>query len=578
MKKSIYTAVAVLMTLSACHKPEYVAPNAQRQGLTSLTAIMVDGPYAGQELGRLTLTDPDATLLEIPIPYYYPEASNDETLIYMMNLRVQAELQPNYRISPKLGVLDLTEVHTFTLTDPQGNSREIQITGKRVKPSACSLLSLMVEEVKTSGVIYEADGRILIPYLEDLSSVHVTAQVSPHATITDINGKKFDTKIRYNMNTGAKLTVTAGNGTDSRTYEISQGIPELLPSGLRESSISLLCNVDPVSMVGLPDYTVKSHVSLAGVGSQILVGTGEGRAPFIVDAFTGSKKGEMVLGSAMADCITNDDAGHVLVCNYAQGGAVAETVNIWTTGSPTVAPTLWHSFVNPCVFPIGHRMKVLGDITSDAVIVFTAEGIAGVSVTAEMAWLKVEGGVVTDMQTKDFAPLGLGWGAAPVNFATVVPASLTPDKDGWFVDYYEGNSDPGVAHGNDDCYILHYFDGKDKDTWVDLVGNWAVNPNCLDLKTFNKSQYMALFAVSHFPEWDIRPRLHFYDVTDPSSARVLLANDYISIFQKGATDPEVGAAGDVALVPSADGYRLYVYYYDHHAQALGAYVADCFEI
>ncbi len=578
MKKYIYILLVAALSFSSCHQPEYVAPTAQRQGLTSLTAILVEGPYAGQELGRLAVTDPDAILLEIPIPYYYPEASNDETLIYMMKLRVQAELQPNYKITPTLGVMDLTEVNTYTLTDPDGNSREIQITGKRVKPAACSLLSLMVEEVKTSGVIYEADDKILIPYLEDLSSVHVTAQVSPHATITSINGKKYDTKVKYNMNTGATLTVTAGNGTDSKTYKISQGIPELLSSGLRESSISLLCNVDPVSMVGLPDYTNLCYVSLAGIGSQMLVGIGEGRAPFIVDAFTGSKKGEMVLGDAVADCITNDDAGHVLVCNYATGGAEAQTVNIWVTDSPTVAPTLWYSFLNPCMFPIGHRMKVLGDITSDAVIVFTAEGIAGVSTTAESAWLRVVGGTVTEIYTKDFAPLGLGWGAAPVNFATVVPASVTPDKDGWFVDYYEGNSDPSVAHGNEDCYILHYFDGRDKDNWIDLVGNWAVNPNCLDLKTFNKAQYMALFCVSHFPEWDIRPRIHFYDTTDPSSARVLMANDSISIFQKGATDSEVGAAGDVVLVPSADGYRLYLYYYDHHAQALGAYVADCFEI
>lgn len=578
MKKYLSIMIAIVVGLSACHKPEYVPSSADRQGLTSLTAILVDGPYAGQELARFTITDPEASLLEIPIPYYYPESSNDETLIYMMKLRVQAELQPNFTISPKLGVLDLTEVNTFTLTDPTGKSREIQITGKRVKPASCALLSLMVEEVKTSGVVYEADSKILIPYLEDLSAVHVTCQVSPHATITSINGKKYDAKTKYNLNTGATLTVTAANGTDSKTYQIAQGIPTLLSSGLREASIALLSNVDPVSMVGLPDYTNLCYVSLAGIGSQILVGIGEGRAPFIVDAFTGAKKGEMVLGSAVADAITNDDAGHVLLCNVAQGGAVAETVNIWTTDSPTTAPALWHSFVNPCMFPIGHRMKVLGDITKEAVIVFTAEGIADVSTTAEMAWLKVENGAVTGMYTKDFAPLGLGWGAAPVNFATVVPASVTPDKDGWFVDYYEGNSDPSVAHGDDDCYILHYFDGKDRDNWVELVGNWAVNPNCLDVKTFNGARYMALFAVSHFPEWDIRPRLHFYDVTDPSSARVMLANDSISIFQKGATDPEVGAAGDVVLVPSADGYRLYVYYYDHHAQALGAYVADCFEI
>lgn len=202
MKKYLSIMIAIVVGLSACHKPEYVPSSADRQGLTSLTAILVDGPYAGQELARFTITDPEASLLEIPIPYYYPESSNDETLIYMMKLRVQAELQPNFTISPKLGVLDLTEVNTFTLTDPTGKSREIQITGKRVKPASCALLSLMVEEVKTSGVVYEADSKILIPYLEDLSAVHVTCQVSPHATITSINGKKYDAKTKYNLNTG----------------------------------------------------------------------------------------------------------------------------------------------------------------------------------------------------------------------------------------------------------------------------------------------------------------------------------------------------------------------------------------
>ena len=38
------------------------------------------------------------------------------------------------------------------------------------------------------------------------------------------------------------------------------------------------------------------------------------------------------------------------------------------------------------------------------------------------------------------------------------------------------------------------------------------------------------------------------------------------------------ASGDVVLVPSTDGYRMYMYYYDHHIQAIGASVADCFEI
>lgn len=578
MKKTLYILAAAVLAFTACHEPEFVEPTALRQGLTSLTAIMKDGAYEGQELGKLIVTDPEAERFEIPIPFYYPEASNEETLIYMMGLRIQAELQPNWTISPKLGILDLTEENWFTLTDPDGKSRQICITGSRFKPTSCSLLSLMVEDIKTSGVIYEDDSRILIPYLEDLSAVSITGQVSPHAKISQVNGKNYSDKAKYNLNTGATLTVVAGNGTSTKTYNIVQGIPTLMAQGLRTESIAELCNVDPVSVVHLPAWNEKAYVSLAGIGSQILVGLGEGRKPFIIDAFTGTKKGEMVLGDAVADCITNDDAGHVLICNFAAGGLEAENVNIYVTSSPTQAPELFYSFANPLVFPIGHRMKVLGDITKDAVIVFTSEGIAEVSISSEMAWLTVKDGAVVSVNTKDFASFGFGWGAAPVNFATVVPASITPEKDGWFLDYYEGNSDPSVTHGSEDCYILHYIDGKDRDYWVELMGNWSVNPNCLDIKTFNGGRYMALFAVSHFPEWDIRPRLHFFDVTDPSGARALLKNDSMKIYQKGATNPDFGAAGDVALVPTADGYRLYVYYYDHHAQAIGAYVADCFEI
>ena len=591
--KKVYFILLLALAAVSCHQPEYVAPTANRQGLTSLSAIITDGIYAEQELGRLMVTDPEADLFEIPIPYFYPESSNDETLIYMMELRVQAELQPNWKISPRLGVLDLTEETEFTLTDPFGNSRKIRITGKREKSSKCSLLSLMVDEVKTSCVIYENDDKILIPYLEDLSSVHIIGQVVPHAKITKVNGKDYNEKTKYNMNTGATITVTAHNGTTTKTYNVEQGIPTLMGQGLRPESVSLLCNVDPVTMVGLPAYDNKCYVSLAGIDSQILVGIGEGRAPFIVDAFTGSKKGEMVLGSAVADCITNDDAGHVLLCDFApvmvdytipdSGKTVqileSQTVNVWTTDSPDLAPSLFHTFVNPLGFPVGHRMKVMGDITADAVIVFTAEGIPEYSTASQACYLTVKDGVVSsEAGIVDFAAQGLGWGAAPVNFATVVPASVNPARDGWFLDYYEGNVDPGVAHGSGDCYILHYIDGNGKDNWVELMGNWSINPNCLDTKTFNHGRFMALFGVSHFPEWEIKPRLHFFEVTEPTAATPLLKNDAITIFQKGATDPNVGAAGDVALVPSKDGYRLYVYYYDHHAQAIGAYVADCFEI
>ena len=594
MKKYIYILAAVA-ALSACHSPEYVLPTAtDRQGLTSLTAILTSGAYEGQELSKYTITDPEATRFVIPIPWYYPEASDDETLVHMLRLRIQAQLQPNWTITPTLGILDLTEENEFTLTDPYGNSKTITITGKRFKPTSCSLLAMMVEDVKTSCVVYEDDSKILIPYLEDLSSVSISGQVSPHATITRINGKSFSTTGKYNLNTGATITVTAGDGTTTKTYNVEQGIPALLPQGMREESVALLSCVDPVSVTGLPPFSTKCYVSLAGIDTRMIVATGEGRTPVIVNAFTGNKEGEMVLGGAVADCITNDDAGHILVCDFAPVMAAlddkpeikilqSQTVHIWSTDSPDTVPTLIHTFTNPLGFPIGHRMKVLGDITKDAVIVFTAEGIAGYSLASTACYLTVENGVFSDeIGTKDFAAFGLGWGGAPVSFATAVPASLNPVRDGWFIDYYEANSDPSVPHGNQDCYILHYISGKDKDNWIDLVGNWAHNPNCLDIKTFNGSRYLTLFAVSHFPEWDIRPRIRLYDATSPASMTTsltpILSEDNMKTFQKGTTNSDFGAAGDIAIVPSSDGYRMYIYFYDHHAQSIGAYVADCFEI
>lgn len=577
MRKPLIILLTVLLT-AACHKPQYVEPTAQRQGLTSLSAILVDGPYANQELGRLSVSDPDAVRYEIPIPFYYPEASNNETLVSMLALRVQAELQPNWKISPKLGVLDLTEEHTFTLTDPKGVSREIVITGKRFKSPTCSLLAMMVEDVKTSCVIYDEQEKILIPYLGDLSSVRITAQVSPHAKLIQVNGKNYSEKAKYNLNTGATVSVQAHDGVTVKTYKVEQGIPNLLGAGMRKASVAQLFNVDPVSVSKLPDFNDETYVSLAGLGNYVIVGLGMGRTPVYLDAFTGSPLGKIQLGSAVADCLTSDSAGHLVMANLARGGDEAEEVNIYVTSSVAEAPTLFHTFLNPQSFPIGHRIKVLGDINGDAAIVFTSEGIAGVSVSSAVVALIVEGGVVTQTLVKDFAELGMGWGAAPVNFATAVPASVRPDQDGWFLDYYEANVDPSVTDEQAPCYILHHVDGSGADHWLDLVGNWSVNPNCLDIKYFNGTPYLALLAVSHFPQWAIKPQLRLYDASDPEAVTCLLKKNDITIFQDGVRNEPYGASGDVVLVPTPDGYRMYLYYYDHHIQAIGAFVADCFEI
>ena len=79
MKAKYLILMIVPLLMAACHQPEYVAPTANRQGLTSIAAIIPSGMYAEQELGRLMVTEPEAERFEIPIPYFYPESSNDES-------------------------------------------------------------------------------------------------------------------------------------------------------------------------------------------------------------------------------------------------------------------------------------------------------------------------------------------------------------------------------------------------------------------------------------------------------------------------------------------------------------------
>ena len=58
----------------------------------------------------------------------------------------------------------------------------------------------------------------------------------------------------------------------------------------------------------------------------------------------------------------------------------------------------------------------------------------------------------------------------------------------------------------------------------------------------------------------------------PSAEDVELANNAITWYQSASYSV---ASGDVVIAPSADGFKLYIYYYDHNSQVFGAYVADC---
>lgn len=559
MKKTILSVLIVALAAVSCHKPEYVKPTADRQGLTSLTAIFTFGPYVDQELAKLVIDDDSQSRFVIPVPYYFPASSENQTLAYMVNVRVIAELQPNFKIEPPLTLLDLTEENKFTYTDPFGKSREIIITGERVKSSECDVLSFTLGNPTVAGVVDKANRTIILPTRDDVSHATATVAVSAHASVFPDLSKPRD------YTNGLEFTVTADDGTEA-VYKVMTGDPEKLEQGINPESLEHLFHFDPVTRMGQPDYTNWAAISLAAIGGKFIVCLGDGSVPKVFDGLTGDKIGEMNIGSAIAGAITNDEMEHMLITNVAKGGDDREAVQLYKTSSVNTAPELLYMFENPIDVPIGHRIKVMGDIEKDAVITFTAEGIDGVTTTAKAVYLTVKDGAVVSTDVVDFAAVTGGWGAAPVNIATIVPASLSPKQDGWFYDYYESNAD---ADGN---YLLHYCTAAGVDNIVARIGNWANNPNCLDSKQFNNCRYMALFVVSHFPQWGIAPQLHLFNITDPTSAAIEASKPELQWYQQGAAGY---ASGDVVIAPSADGYKMYVYYYDHNAQAVGAYVVDC---
>ena len=550
--------------ISSCEDPEYVASNAQRQGITSIDAYFSSGQYNNMLAGRLEVTNPDASEFVIPIPYFYPETSDNEiTNEQLANMRVKVEIDNNCIIEPGIAILDLTKENKFTFVDNYGKSRDIIIRGERVKSDKCELIAFGVNEPAISGIIDKAAKKVSIISVDDLSAVFCNYEISAHATITP-----DPTTTPVNLNESLTFTVVAHNGVTKCEYVVMKEVPAKMASGFDKNSLEQLFNFDPVSMLGLPDFQTLIGPSLAMCGGNLVVCLGDGSTPIYINRSTGVKLGTINLGSAPAYSVTNDDAENMLLVNSANGG---ETVEIYKTSSVKDSPTLFYSFTNPSTFPCGAKMKVNGNINGNALIVLTNAGIDGVSDCSEAIILQVVGGEVMGHQSIDLSAHGQSWGSAPVNTATVVAASTNP-ADGVFQSNYGASTLNWILGDNT---LMGSFNS-------DLTG-WGLNPNCLDAKIFNNNKYMSLFVVSHFPAWGMGPQLYLYDVSNKSNFTgsdvgnldcLVLKNDAITWYQEAAYSV---ASGDVILAPSKDGYKMYIYYYDHNSGVIGGYSVDCID-
>lgn len=573
MKKIYYLiSVAVLALVASCQKPQFIPPTAERQGITSLTAYFTTGKYVDQQLAKLDVTDENMDYFVIEIPWYFPEETEDPTTIYMSALRIRAELAPNCKIDPPLTVLDLNQENKFTFTNNKGESRPITITGKRTKFRRTDLMSFnVVGTFPCEGFIDNELRKVYLFTNDDLSGYTAEATACVHANIK--NPEELAKPKDYNK--PQTITVIAQDGVTETEYTITKEAPTKIPYGFNAESAKELFSVNPGNL-GFPAYTELVNPSIAVLESKVVISMGNGTAPKYLNGITGVLEGELNLGAAKADGMTSDEGGNLILTNKAAGG---ETVNIYTTNSLTAAPELFYSFTNESTLVVGNVVRVIGDIKSDARMILTHEGVSGVTSTGLVTQLVIRDGQVVEKTSVDYLSVYPGWGETATHYAKVTPVSVDL-ASGVMVSHY-GNS---VTIGEDSHYFLAYIDGKMNKTEKDLFDvdycNWGKSPNSMDAKRFNNATYLAHFVTTQFPAWGQNPGLYIYDISTPASIKAadpVVKN--MSITQYNAQNAEASnASGDVVISQSADGFKMFVYYFDHYAQTIGGYSVNCIKM
>jgi len=562
MKKLYYLLTIAILAVASCQKPQYVPPTAERQGITSLTAYFTttSDKYEGAVLAKLNVADPEVDMFVIPVPWFYPEESTDPTSIHMTRVRLKAELAPNCRIDPPLSIVDLSVENKYTFTNAQGESRPIVITGKRTKSAKCNLMTFsLAKPYAIDGFINEETKEIYIFTTDDLNGFTAEATACPHAVIeTDLSVKK-------NYNNEQEVTVVAQDEKTTCTYKIVKKYPNKIPYGFRTASARQLFNIDPVARLNFPEASTTVYTSLAYVSGNLVISLANGSNPIYCDPLTGVQKGEIVTGGVNIAAITNDEGGNMIVSTHADPKG---TVTLYKTNSISQAPVEFHSFVNETDVPVGFNLKVNGNVDQDAVIILTHEGVDGVTTTSKYTKIVVTGGQVVSTETIDLAGLGLAWGSAPVNAPKIVPVSNQPGS-GVMLCYYSDNT-------------IHYIDGSGKIAASrnladdDVTSNY--NTNVMEAKTFNNAPYVIHLVSSHFPMWGIEPQLRIWDASDPKSVKdsdPIICEKSTEWFQTGY---QGCAAADVIMASSADGFKVYVFYFDHNASVITGFVADCIDI
>lgn len=558
--KAIYIAAAVIapLALTGCADEEHVDATANRTGITSLTAYFTSGPNIDKAAVKYQPTG-DATQTDyvIPVPYYYPEESDNTTEEYMTKMKVVAKVENNCTIDPPITVLDLTQKNHFTYTNPYGEKQDITISGQLTRSDKCQLRSITVQPGDLTGVIDEDAKTVSLVTAADLSAATATATLSPHATISPDPAQPHD------MNDGFEFTVTADNGTSKAVYKVMKQVPPKKSSGYRAGSETKVFENDMTTIAGI-DWN-NSHPTLAATKSHVVLNPGTGATPYYFSKITGQQMGQIALGSANASgCVTSDDKGNMLISNLAANG---QTLKIYKTDDVTKTPELFISYDNGLGVDIGARLQVYGDLNGNAVVTATP-----LSCQNAIRWIVKDG---KPGQPENILFGTAAWGGLD-GVAKVSSLDATGTAGAIFSAYFGGACQAYYAQGwkKDAKQIMQ--NGTEN--------SWGFNPGATDVRQFNGVNYLALFEMGYWPDWGLSGHVYFYDASSPGSLSGNFSDSSALQFALTATDlfgstsyPGDSRFADVLMAPSEDGYFMNIYYVSNTHKSFGCWQIDCID-
>jgi len=483
MKKTniLYLFIGICCAMASCVSEDELTPSSETIPISAVSATFAEGNYTynldpGAIFRDTVPTGGEKVDFVIPIPWFYPESSDNETSITKMQLR--ASIGNGCRLEPDLTIYDLTQKHLFTLTDYNGNKKQISITGNRFKLPYCNIISFKVTDnvtgEKYDGVIDEKTKEISIISADDLSDVKIETGLSPHATAS-ISSGSFE---NADLSIQPTITVTAHNGTDTQAYLVKINVPKKVERGIRKGSAKILFVKQLEADLGI--VTKDMTTGLAVTDEHVVINTRNSNSIYL-DVRTGEKIGEINLGSLKGDKInsynTADNDGNILISNRAPD---AGTFKIWKLSSITAIPEVFIDWSGSSSTPIGSRFSINGSINSNAIITAPINDAS----SFRFARWTVVNGVLTSQTPNIVTITGLTFTSA--DNSDVMYTSDTDINADYFAVGYSGNRLSRIS--------------AISNTPVAQLDQISTNDitNSIDYAIFNNNAYVTFNAVAAF--------------------------------------------------------------------------------